>query len=306
VQLSPRAKSLAGFLASGLWFGNLHIAGYTATPSPTLLLLFLVAFGVWSFVRVESGRLSPLFVVAAVVGVYTQAAFFVIAFAIVFWALLVFWRSRQLSWMVGAVLIAAGAVSKPAASFLIDRTRETHSTEPPSAVLWEANNPYYTSMTAFSLWERRPGNHWSKWKVTEAETAAYKDYFQRAGGNGTRAALLWMRENPRDYFELCIVRFGAVLGPVTGQMSPLLKKISTLTWLIVFPAGFLGVWKLRGTRFSGLFACALLFQVAFESLVIAGWQPRYRLPLDLLLFIGAGVCYAMVLSRTASTGAKTA
>jgi hypothetical protein len=39
-----------------------------------------------------------------------------------------------------------------------DRTHETHSSEPPTAVLWEANNPYYESMTVFSRWERRPGN----------------------------------------------------------------------------------------------------------------------------------------------------
>ena len=128
--------------------------------------------------------------------------------------------------------------------------------------------------------------------MTEAETAAYDDYLKRAGGNGSRAALLWMRENPRDYLDLCVVRLGAVLGPVTGQMSPLMKKISAGLWLLIFPAGFLGLWKLRGTRFSGLLVCALLFQVAFESLVIAGWQPRYRLPLDVLLCSTAGIFYA--------------
>ena len=107
-------------------------------------------------------------------------------------------------------------------------------------------------MTAFSLWERRPGNNWTKWKLTPEQTARFDDYLQRAGTNGTRAAVLWMWENPKDYLELCCVRFGAVLGPVTGQMSPKNKVICLVTWMLVFPAGFIGLWRLRATRFAGL------------------------------------------------------
>jgi hypothetical protein len=41
----------------------------------------------------------------------------------------------------------------------------------------------------------------------------------------------------------------------------------------------------------------ILFEVAFETLVIAGWQPRYRLPVDIMLMAFAGVVYAELAAR---------
>ncbi len=135
--------------------------------------------------------------------------------------------------------------------------------------------------------------------MTEEEDRRYRGYLERSGGNGTKAAVSWIRENPRDYLELCGVRLGAVLGPVTGQMSPLLKKIAVVMWLAVFPAGFVGLWRLRHSPFATLAGCIILAQVSFEVLVIAGWQPRYRLPIDLMLYVAAGGVYAQWLGGLA-------
>jgi hypothetical protein len=80
-------------------------------------------------------------------------------------------------------------------------------------------------------------------------------------------------------------------------MSPLNKKISWATWLLLFPAGFWGLWKLRATPFAGLAVCVILFECGFEIMIMAGWQPRYRLPVDLMLCAAAGVVYAGWLGR---------
>jgi len=290
-RLMSRHAGWAGVAAAGLVLINLRLAGYVGYPNPTSLVLFLFALAVWGHTREK----YVLFFVALILAVYTQAAFFIIAGGIGAWALLVGWRSRERALLWGAAALMGCALVKPVISLSIDRRQETHSSEAPTAVLWEANNPYYENMTVFSLWERRPGNNWTKWKQTPEQTARFDDYLQRGGTNGTRAALLWMRENPKDYLELCCVRLGAVLGPVTGQMSPKNKLICLVTWLLIFPAGFIGLWRLRATRFVGLALFVILVQVSFESLVMAGWQPRYRLPIDLMLSAAAGVMYASVL-----------
>jgi len=300
VRLSPRHKSWAGFAAAGLVLMNVRLAGYTGYPSPTSLLLFCFAVAMWALVRsLEFRPNRAAFFGALILGIYVQAAFFIVALAVVFWALIAWWRIRKGSLLLGAVVLAAFALAKPAVSMLIDRSRETHSSEAPTTILWEANNPYYESMTAFSLWERRPGNSWTRWKMSPEEDQRFQAYLLRGGGNGTKAALLWIRENPRDYLELCVVRFGAVFGPVTGQMSPLNQKISWVTWLLLFPAGFVGLWRLRQTQFAGLALCVILFECGFEIAIIAGWQPRYRLPVDLMLCAAAGVVYAGWLGQLA-------
>jgi hypothetical protein len=291
-RLTARHCGFAGFAASSLVLINVRLAGYAGYPGPTSLVLFLFALAVWALVRAQNGRSYSLFFGAMILAVYTQAAFFIIAFGVGAWALLTFWRGREKALLVGAIALAAFALAKPVISLTMDRRLETYSSEAPTTVLWEANNPYYESMTAFSLWERRPGNNWSKWKITPEQTARFNDYLQRAGGNNTQAALLWIRENPRDYLELCCVRFGAVLGPITGQMSPVNKMICIVTWLLIFPPGLLGLWRLRQTRFAGLAVWVMLVQVAFETLVMAGWAPRYRLPIDLMLCAAAGTVYA--------------
>jgi hypothetical protein len=296
-RLAPSAPSLAALFAGGFVLVSLNLAGYVGTASPTTLLVFLFALALWGLVCQRGRWQQVVFVGALVAAVYAQAAFFIIALGIGGWLLLCFWRTRQYAWLAGAVVLAAFALLKPAIGLLINRDLETHSKEAPTAVLWEANNPYYESMTPFSLWERRPGNYWSKWKLTPEEERRFQSYLERGGGNGTKAALLWIRENPRDYLELCVVRLGAVLGPVTGQMSPLLKKVALVMWLAVFPAGFVGLWRLRRTPFVTLAACVILAEVSFEVLVIAGWQPRYRLPIDLILFVAAAGVYAPWVGR---------
>lgn len=291
-RLAPRHAALAGFFTSSLVLISLRFAGFAGHPGPTTLLLFLFALAFWAAVASPDNRIRPLFLVAMVLAAFTQAAFFVIALAAVAWLVLRFWQTRSWSFLAGAACLLVFSLAKPLVTVLY-RTGQPASSQAPTAILWEANNPYYESMTAFSLWERRPGNNWSKWKLTAEQTARYEDYLRRADGNGTRAALLWIRENPRDYLDLCVVRFGAALGPVTGQMSPLNQKISVVLWLLVFPAGLLAMWRYRHLPSIWLAVLVIVAELSFESVIMAGWQPRYRLPIELMLMVFAGVVYAL-------------
>ena len=292
IRLAPQCAAVAGAVASSLILISLHFAGFTGYPSPTTLLLFLFALAFWAVVTSPSGRVKPVFYMALALGVYVQAAFFVVVFAAVVWGALLFWRQRSKAVLLGSALLLVAALAKPLIAFSVDRRVETHSKEGPTAVLWEANNPYYESMSIFSLWERRPGNTWSKWKLTADQEKRYNDYLARADGKETRAAILWIRENPGQYLKLCVVRLRAALGPITAQMSPLNKKICLVWWLLVFPSGALGLWRFRRSPLVWLAVCIIVFESGFESLILAGWQPRYRLPIDLMLVVFAGVVYA--------------
>jgi hypothetical protein len=291
MRLSPIAGVWSGLTAAGLFLCDIRIAGYAGYPSPTLLVLFFFTTSLWAMVRGMDSRLNRfVFFGALICAIYTQAAFFIVAAGIVCWVLFNCWRQRTLRGLVGAAALAIFTLAKPMISLVYDQ-KHFAPHDASTAVLWEANNPYYESMTAFSLWERRPGNRWSSWTLSETDQKRHDDYLARAKGNNTRAALLWMRENPKDYLELCCVRFRAVFGPYTGQMSPLNKKISTVIWLALFPAGFIGLWRLRKTPFGWMAAFVILFECGFEIAVMAGWQPRYRLPVDMMLYAAAGPVY---------------
>jgi hypothetical protein len=164
-------------------------------------------------------------------------------------------------------------------------------------VLLEANNPYYESLGWISLWGRRPGNPQSDWRPSEPVQQRYDQYLARASGNPGQAALLWIRENPGQYAKLCSIRLRATLGPFTGMMSPRNRAISTFYWLLIFPAGGYGLWRLRRLPVTRIVFCVWLALAAFETFVLTDWYLRYRLPVDLMLTAYAAVGYVLLLRR---------
>ena len=97
---------------------------------------------------------------------------------------------------------------------------------------------------------------------------------------------------------LCFVRLKSELGPFTGQMSPRNRQISSVIWLLIFPAGFYGLWTYRHQQLTHLAMVIVLAVMAFGTLVIEEPYLRYRMPVDLLLTVFAGVAYAEWLSRS--------
>jgi hypothetical protein len=159
------------------------------------------------------------------------------------------------------------------------------------SIFWLSNNPYYDRMRPWSLWEWRGSNPWSKWKMTPQERDRYDAYLARSGQNELRATLLWIRENPGHYWQVCLARLRTEFGPYTGQMSPRNRFISTIVWLLIFPAGFCGLWQLRRDPTAQFTAWVILAVFAFATLVTEEPYLRYRLPVDLLLTAFAGMAY---------------
>lgn len=292
-RLAPRLNVLSALIGSLLVLSSIRLATFVGYVNPTCLLMFLFSVAFYAATRPQSRATVWVFVVAITVGIFTQAGFFLVGVACAVWLLWRFRREKQAVQLIGAACILLGAVANVAL-----KTRPGDSLRQDTRdILWEANNPYYESMTWWSLWERRPGNYWTKWKMSEQEQRRYSEYLERTGHDRARAALLWVRENPLQYAKLCFVRFRAVLGPITGQMSPINRWISAAMWLIVFPAGFYGLWKNRKSDVAPLAVLIMLTLVGSETLVMAGWQPRYRLPMELMLMAYAGMAYAPVANR---------
>ncbi len=302
---------LTWFTPPLLYFLNLRVAMYTGYVIPVILPLFFTVVALWAATRPVDRIQVGLISVSMGLGVYSQAAFFVVSFAAATWLAWRFFRFKRRMDLIGAVVIMLFIGVKFPLNWLdlgnsdYDPQRATDR----GGTLWLANSPYYESMRPWSLWEWRPvDNPWSTWKRSDREQKRYEDYLTRVNGNQLHAALLWMRENPLHYATLCFVRLRTELGPYTGQMSPRNRQISTVIWLLIFPAGFYGLWKTRTQPVTGLAVLVILAVSGFNTLFIEEPYLRYRMPVDLVLTLFTGVAYAEWLSRfrRASNSSNTA
>jgi hypothetical protein len=296
IRLAPALGPRIGWVASGMILINLHLAKATAIISPTLPLLGLFVLGLY-FATGPLNTMGTVGLVGSIVFcIFTQAAFFVIAFAVAAWLAWLYLGQRRIIFILGAALIVLCTALYIFLGTLAVRGSVT-ARENKSLILWEANNPFYESMSPFSLWGRRPLNPWSDWRPSPAEQKRFDNYFARGEASGHNPALLWIRENPAQYLKLCWIRLYTTEGPFTGQMSPRNRAISALYWLLLFPAGFYGLWRLRHLLISKMALLVLLALTAFECLVIAEWQLRYRLPWEMILSLYAAAAYILLLSR---------
>jgi hypothetical protein len=228
--------------------------------------------------------------------VFAYASYFLIAGAVALWLFWRFLQHRKAANLAAALAIAACVLVKVGFSLTPGDEFRTAA----QSSLWMANNPYYESVPWWGLWEMR-FNPEPRFKISAEQQRRYDEYLQRTGGNSSKAGLLWVRENPKQYAKMCFVRLRAVLGPITGHMKNRFNLlISTAHWLLVFPAGIYGLWCLRRLEVARLALLIIVFQAAFESLVFAGLAHRYRLPIDLMLTVFASGTYAAWLARFSS------
>jgi hypothetical protein len=261
---------------------------------PTVLLLFFFSLALSAAAGPRTPANRALFVGAMGLGIFTQAAFFVVATAGAAWLALAAFRHREAAARYGCLAIIALIGCRLALPLINfggapeDGWRSTDN----GGVLWEENNPYYESMRLTFVWEPRPGNPWTVWRVSAQEQQRYDEYKERTHQDLRRAATLWIRENPAQYAKLCFIRLRTELGPYTAVMSPRHRLISTFYWLLIFPAGLFGLWQSRDLGLAWLIGLVMLAVFTFDALVFVEWYLRYRLPVDLALTVCAGVAYA--------------
>jgi hypothetical protein len=282
-----------------LYFLNLRVAMHTAYVIPLILPLFFTAVMLWAATWPADWKQVGWIAISIVLGMYSQAAFFVVGSAVAIWLAWRFFNFKRNMDLVGAVVILLFVGLKFPLTWLdvAGKANNPARADDRGGTLWLANNPYYENMKPWSLWELRPQNPWSEWKRSDQEQQRYDDYLTRANGNELKAALLWMRENPFRYATLCAVRLRTDLGPFSVQMSPRNRQVSTVVWLLIFPAGFYGLWKTRAQPVSQLVLLILLAVLGFNMLFIEEGYLRYRMPVDLALTALAGVGYSQWLSR---------
>lgn len=291
-RIATRSRVAAVLIASSLFLINLRLAMYVGYVSPTILLEFFFALALLAV----SGQFTlpglTLFVVATILAIETQAVFFVAACGAAGWLLLRFFQTKRGSLCIASAIILALAAAKVLLPAWIGADSRGSLNEAAEGVLWEANNPYYESMTLFSLWERRPANLWTHWKMSTTDKQRYDGYLDRAHHHSTQAAQLWIRENPGEYGDLVFVRLWTSLGPFTGMMSPRNRMISLCIWLLIFPAGFVGWWLYRQVPLSQLAAAVTFTLTLFSALVVVEWYLRYRFPVELLMTVYAALGYS--------------
>jgi hypothetical protein len=299
--LARQSKFVAALITGALFLTNARIAMYVGYVSPTILLAFFFSAAVWAASQPLRPSRCFIFAASLILATGTQAGFFLIALAAGIWLAIRFLKTRNRAELITAITILLFAAIKNFFPALLHQERPNSVSEIGRAVVWEANNPYYEDMTPFSLWERRPGNQWTHWKMSSEQHGRYEEYLERSNHQPVRAALLWIRENPMQYGKLVFVRFWTTLGPFTGMMSPRNRLISLVVWLLSFPAGAYGWWLYRRTQISEFAGALAISVILSSSLVIVEWYLRYRFPLDMLLTVFAGVAYpSLIFSRAKS------
>ena len=287
-----------------LYLLNLRIAMYAGYVVPLILTLFFTAMALWALTRLAERRAALWLVASLVLGSYTSSTFFVVALAGALWLIL---RRRSIA---GAAVIVLFVALKFAITWtdVAGAATEANREADRGGVFWLSNNPHYDRMRPWSLWEWRPSNPWSTWTMSDQERADHEAYLARSRQNELRATLLWIRENPGHYAQVCLARLRTEFGPYTGDMSPRNRLLSTVIWVLVFPAGFYGLWHWRHHaigQFSGLM---VIMVFTFATFVTEEPYLRYRMPVDLLLTLFAGAAYSDWASRfcRASNSSNTA
>lgn len=295
-KLSSHLALVAAAIAALLVFVNVRLASFVGTISTATLVVALHAFAFYLAAELGKPGTVALFTGAVILGVYTTASYFLVGCAAVLWLLWRFIRTKRVAYCVGAAAIFIAIGAKVA---FVARAGESLR-EVDKAMFWYGNNPYYESVGWFDLWTVREDPTWTPWlpwRASETEKARYNEYLERAGGDRRKAGLLWAWENPGEYAKMCFVRLRATLGPITGHMRLWQNKlISTVLWLLIFPAGFWGLWQARHTPQAQLGWLIVAAVCGFETFVIAGMQHRYRLPVEVVLLVYASVTYARLLN----------
>jgi hypothetical protein len=295
-RVAPANSRVAMLIAAALLLVNLRLAINTSYISPTLLLLFWFSIALFLATRPLTAANSFGLGLVVALSVQTQASFFLVGMAFVAWLALRSSQERSLRPVLGCVLILLSAGVRLAETKINAAASEARGSE--SMILYEANNPYYESMTLTSLWERRPSNPWTEWQASETEQRRYDDYLDRAQRERQNPGILWIRENLGQYAKLCFVRLRTELGPYTGQMSPRNRAIAAGLWIFIFPAGAYGLWKSWKQPVTVLALLICVVVVGFDTLVIVEWYLRYRLPVEIILTIYAGIAYAGLRTST--------
>jgi 4-amino-4-deoxy-L-arabinose transferase-like glycosyltransferase len=290
---------LAGLVTPLLVLCHYRLATFSAYISPTMLLL-LIFSGALFAVSHATVRGTVIFTLAIGAGIFTHAAFFVVGGAAGLWLLFQFGRKRQVYFLgCAAGLLMLVSLKLLLSLVKLDAQPDDHIRKATQGTLWHGNNPYYESLKWWQLWEPRLGvpAGWSKWRKTEEEEHRRETYLERTADNWQKAALLWIRENPGQYAKLCFIRLRTELGPFTADMSPINKAMGTGLWLLVYPVGAIGLWRMRRVNpdFFLLTLLIALAVIAWDSLVFVSY--RYRMPLDLVLIPCAGLVYSAAIRR---------
>jgi hypothetical protein len=288
-RIAPQRKTAATLIAALLYLVNLRAAMYVGFVYPTVLLMLLTALTMAAADRSSQKPAVAVIVGTMALATFAQAAFFGVASGVAAWLLLQSWRERSVSQLFGGIAMFVVVALKIVASTVGGTKDDLQQLD--RGILWEVNNPHFEGMRLTSLWENRPGNPWTSWHESEQEQQRYDSYMARAQGDGQRASFLWIRENPGPYATLCAIRLRTALSPFTGQMSPRNRVISTVIWLLLFPASVYGLWVLRRHATGALVMLAYAGYTALATFITEDWYLRFRLPIETMLAVSAAVGY---------------
>lgn len=290
--VAATANQLAGRRAA--WFAGLiaavypHLVFWTGYVLTETLFVFTLALAVCLLVRAVQARGDVRWaslVAGAAFGAAVLTRPMVLAFALPLGLVaLAFtrWRRHAVAGLVGFILIWGPWVVRNAMTMDALVVTSTES----ATVLYQGNNPGATGGTRGYV-----------------DTADYERLdLPRGLGEVERerrfrsAALTWMRENPREVIALAPKRLANMFRPTYAEASRLNTIVTLATYPALLVAGGAGLVLLSRRELAGRLILVLVLTFLALHAVVTG-MIRFRLPVELLLCISAGVALDWVARR---------
>jgi hypothetical protein len=153
-------------------------------------------------------------------------------------------------------------------------------------VLWQGNSPDATGGT------RGYVDHEDFTPLTfpEGTSEVERDriYFEQA--------LSWMKRNPGEVLSLIPKKLGNMLRPSWEGASDLNLAATLVTYPLLMLLGVIGILRMPSTEVRWLLVLFLIYNILLHGLVTG--MIRFRLPIEMVLTIPAGVATAAVLGRS--------
>ncbi len=278
-RLAGRRAAWATGVIGALYPGIVFWTGYVITET---FFCFFLALGLLMTTRTwQQPAIAPAIAAGAAFGVAGLTRSVVLPFAVVLALAGLFDRRFRAGAALGALAMVVVLAPWIVRNLLVVDSPVVTSANS-SYVLWRGNHP---GVTGGKGGYNNPRDYTNlSFPPGTSDVAMARTY--------RRAALSWMRSHPGRVLELVPAKLANMLRPTTAGSSTRNKVLTVATYVPLLIAGCWGSVLLLARRRRGapVIVAYAAYTLIFHSLTFA--IVRYRLPLELVMTVTAGVALA--------------
>ena len=286
-------KKNVSLIAAFLFIFHPNIIMYSSRVLSDMLYMFLLAILLYLLIKIKEKRsLGVLILMGLCCGITVLCRSVFIAFLplLFIWIAMVFWNRKIEA--IKLLFVVFVFISLFSGSWIYRNykifNRFIITTD--SNVLWQGNNPIYDSVKFLDPYKTLDYDVVLAKQENYQKAQIYKSRFK----SSEAAALNWIKENPKRYLFLAARRFIAFCGPYTYAMKNRNKIIFAVTYVLIFPLGFLGIMNSVNNKKALLLTFYIAASIALHTIVEGDDYLRYRMPVEMLITIFAAYGFTIL------------